>query len=134
MLGFSLLFGAAAAIGRVCFGTETALQASSRYMVYLIPGFLGFYFHALTLEGKLRKRTLTILLLLSIFASFPSGVARKGQMGTTRRNWKACYILLEDIAECDSQTGFMVYPDPSATGLQEKLLFLKEHRLNLYAP
>src|SRR5207248_4790511 len=42
LLGFSLLYAAAAAIGRVCFGVEYA--QSSRYSLHLFPALLAFYF------------------------------------------------------------------------------------------
>jgi hypothetical protein len=132
LLGFSLLFGSGTAVGRICI--ESGSGQTSRYMIYLVPAFLGVYFYLLTLEGKLRKWSIATLLVLSLLASFPTGVAHKGTMEKAQLDWKNCYLRLEDVERCDEITNFTVYPPPeAATHLQEKLLYLKQHQLNLYA-
>ena len=131
-VAFSLLFSAGTATGRICI--ESGGGQTSRYMIYLIPAFLGLYFYLLSLEGKVRTGSIATLLVLSTLASFPTGVAHKGTMEKARLNWKNCYLRLEDVDQCDEITNFTVYPPPeSATHLEQKLVFLKEHRLNLYA-
>jgi hypothetical protein len=131
LLGFSLLFGTGTATGRVC--VESSTGQTSRYMIYLVPAFLGIYLHTLLLQGKLRQVSITILLVLSFLASFPTGVAHKGQMEKARLVWKNCYLSLEDVEQCDEITSSKIYPAPEATQLKQKLLYLKQHRLNLYA-
>ncbi len=131
LLSFSLLFAAGTATGRICVDSSSA--QTSRYMIYLVPGFLGIYLHALSLQGKLRQASITILLVLSLLASFPTGVAHKGQMEKARLVWKNCYLKLEDVEQCDEITNFKIHPAPEATQLKEKLLYLKQHQLNLYA-
>jgi len=131
LLAFSLLFGAGTATGRICVASSPA--QTSRYMIYLVPAFLGIYLHAFSLQGKVRRASISTLLVLSLLASFPTGVAHKGTIGTTRTVWKNCYLRLEDVDRCDEITNFRLYPVPEATQLKEKLLYLKQHQLNLYA-
>ena len=133
LMGFSLLFSAGTAIGRVCVGLDLNVGVASRYMIYLVPGFLGLYFQVLSLGGKLRQYSLAALLVVSIFASFPSGVAHTGRIGQARREWKDCYLKTEDIAQCDALAHTEIYPSPEATGLKDKLNFLKDRQLNLFA-
>jgi hypothetical protein len=132
LIAFSLVFSSTTAAGRICI--EGGSGQTSRYMIYMVPAFLAIYFYALTLSEKLRTRCLAILLVLSLLASFPTGVAHKGTMQKARLEWRDCYLKLEDVDRCDEITNFSVYPRPEAvTHLQEKLQFLKQHRLNLYA-
>ena len=131
LLGFSLLFGAGTATGRICL--ESSPAQTSRYMIYLAPAFLGIYLQALSLQGQVRRASVTTLLVLALLASFPTGVAHKGTMEKARLIWKNCYLRLEEVEQCDEITNFKLYPVPEATQLKEKLLFLKQHQLNLYA-
>jgi hypothetical protein len=131
-MAFSLLFSAGTAVGRICI--ESGSGQTSRYMIYVVPAFLGLYFYILSLEGKVRRRSIAALLVFSALASFPTGVAHKGTMQTARLEWKNCYLKLESVDACDEITHALIYPAPeTVTHLKEKLLFLKEHHLNLYA-
>jgi len=131
LLGFSLLFAAGTAIGRIC--VESSPAQTSRYMIYLAPAFLGLYLHTLSLQGRLRQISITTLLVLALLASFPTGLAHKGQMQKARLAWKNCYLRLEDVEQCDEITNFRIYPMPEATQLKEKLLYLRQRQFNLYA-
>jgi len=44
-----------------------------------------------------------------------------------------CYLRTEDIDFCDAATKFRIYPRPEATGLKQKLQYLKERRLSFFA-
>ena len=132
LLGFSLAFASVTAVGRICMASESG--QNSRYMIYLVPGFLGIYFYLLMCRGKLGKWPIATLLLLALLASFPTGVAHKGTMQKARLDWRNCYLRLEDVERCDEITHFSIYPRPeTTTHLQEKLLDLKQRHLNLYA-
>jgi hypothetical protein len=50
-----------------------------------------------------------------------------------KRAWADCYRRVGSIEACDSSTGFNVFPYPARTHLKEKLEFLREHKLNLFA-
>ncbi len=132
LIGFSLAFASGTAVGRICMASEG--PQNSRYMIYLVPGFLAIYFYLLMGQGELGKWPIATLLLLALLASFPTGVAHKGTMQKPRLDWKNCYLRLESIERCDEITHFSIYPRPeTTTHLQEKLLDLKQRHLNLYA-
>jgi len=133
LLSFSLLFSANAAIGRASLGVLEGAQ-TSRYMTLLIPAFLAVYFYLLALPsaGMTRKLGLGLLVLLLI----PADLVEKGscrQLAAGKRAWAACYIRTEDIQYCDRATQFVIFPYPERTGLKQKLDYLKQHRLNLFA-
>jgi hypothetical protein len=132
LLGFSLTFSAATAVGRVCLGPEGA--RASRYLTLLIPAFLGIYFSILTV-GNDRKRV--VLAGIFILVLLPSCVRRNHKeieaFSAFKQNWKQCYLAHEDIRFCDAEANFQLYPCPECIQMKEKLEFLKRNRLNLYA-
>jgi hypothetical protein len=132
LLAYSLLFSSNTAVGRVCLGLPGAAQ-QSRYTTLLIPAFLAMYFYLLTLHfGPLRHFLLAFLIVLVI----PGHLHMSGRahwFADGKRAWAACYKQTEDIAFCDSSTSFPVYPDAERTRLKQKLDYLKQRRLNLFA-
>ena len=132
LLAYSLLFAANAAVGRVCVGLPQAALAS-RYLTQMIPGALGIYCYLQSIsQAKLRMyalATLVVMLIPNQFVDF--GLERWYAEG--KRAWADCYILTEDIDGCDNATHFQIYPRPQETRLKEKLDYLKEHHLNLFA-
>src|SRR5260370_42700956 len=62
LLGFSLTFSAATAVGRVCLGPEGA--RASRYLTLLIPAFLGIYVSILTIPNDRKRVVLAGVFLL----------------------------------------------------------------------
>lgn len=135
LLGYSLLFGLGTAIGRVQLGGYSA--DGSRYYPYLAIGILGLYFHLLTLRRTtIRQWGLTILLFGAVVAGFHMTRLDEDtvhRLSNGKSAWRSCYRQTEDIAGCDKAAGFMIYPRPEATGLKEKLDYLKRNKLNLYA-
>jgi hypothetical protein len=131
MIGFSLLFCLNTAMGRVPLGLAAA--ESSRYVTLMIPAYLALYFHLLTIRVVgLRWLLLSGYLAMSIAGSLPLGIVDSQALKyyENRVNWKACYLQLEDAAQCDKLTHFQIYPNNDA--LQSRLAFLKEHHLNLF--
>jgi hypothetical protein len=131
--GFTLLFVAFAALGRVCLGV-TAGQAS-RYMPYLLPGFLALYLVSRAIRPVPARTTLTALVALLLVGGelriwWGEGWLTSYSAGKAR--WAQCYRERRDIAECDNATGFKIYPNAEATSLRSKLDFLEAHRLNLF--
>ncbi len=134
LLGFSLLFEANAAIGRVCLGMPEAAQIS-RYMGLLVPAFLAIYFHLLTWQKSMLR---TVLLAAFVIALIPSAVRMPNgyspqAVSDGKQAWKTCIRQIGNIDYCDRATGFALYPDPRRTQLLEKLQFLQKNRLNLYS-
>jgi hypothetical protein len=132
LLGFSLTFSAATAVGRVCLGPEGA--RASRYLTMLIPAFLGMYFSILTIRSDRKRAVLAGIFVLLLL---PSCVHRYHKeienFSALKRNWKQCYLAHEDIQFCDAETKWQLFPCPECIHMKEKLEFLKRNRLNLYA-
>jgi hypothetical protein len=134
LLMFSLIFCANTALGRLCLGVLTA--QSSRYIPYVIPAFLGLYFSALAYRQK-TSRAAGVAAVIAIAAS-ASLVIRIGdrsmmaQYHRVKNDWRECYLQRHDIAQCDALTGNKIYPWPG-TQLKDKLDYLEQNRLNLYA-
>lgn len=49
-----------------------------------------------------------------------------------KRDWANCYVHTENIHYCDQSANFRVHLHPEQIGLQQKLDYLKQHRLNLF--
>ena len=134
LLGFSLLFEANAAIGRVCLGMPQAAQIS-RYMGLLVPAYLAIYFHLLTWR---KSAVRAVLLAVFVIALVPAAVRMPNGyspqvVSDGKQAWKTCILQTGNINYCDRATGFALYPDPRRTQLLEKLQFLQKNRLNLYS-
>lgn len=129
LIGYSLLFIANTAVGRVCLGLPSAAQPS-RYTTLLIPAFFGIYLYLLTLCFR------HIVLLLFLCALIP-GIAIQPRgahwYSNGKREWLTCYQRTKDIGQCDASTRFPIYPDPARTNLQWKLDYLKAHKLSFFA-
>ena len=135
LLGFSLLFGLGAAVGRVHLGADSA--DSSRYYLYAVAGVLGLYFHLLTVRRTaVRRAGLGLLVAGSLVAGLHLTRLDRDTVNREangKREWKACYLATADIAGCDRVAAFAIYPHPEATALQAKLDYLKRNQLNLFA-
>jgi hypothetical protein len=133
LIGYSLVFCANTAIGRICAGPGSS--QSSRYMTLLIPAFFGLYIHLQTLR-RAPVRYAALALCAALLLPLPSHTRDDIQVtrGFTdgKLLWKACYLRTENIKRCDSEAKFLVYPTSPA--LKERLAYLKQHQLNLFAP
>ena len=136
LLGYTLLFSANTAVGRLCLGLPLAAQVS-RYATLLIPGYLAFYFFLQSIRFALPRAAGSLLLIALFYADI--GSAPQDHWSSIRwyangkRAWVACYKQTGDIAHCDQATHFPIYPHPANTGLAAKLEYLKQHHLNLFA-
>ena len=140
LVGYGLIFCAATAYGRACFGPYVAF--SSRYTEYVELGMLGLYLYALQLDapGFLRPWARKLLpgLLLAFLAMGAGAVQREDRIDmryyyTAKESWRKCYLKTEDIQGCDKAAQFTIYPVAERTGLKEKLEFLKRTKQNLYS-
>jgi hypothetical protein len=134
LTGFSLLYAANAAVGRVCFGVEYG--QSSRYAPYLFPVFLAFYFALLELRPQPRRTfTLTIYVIaLAVAAVFLSPRDRRtiAYYHDGKAGWKACYLQRQDPVACTRETGFAIYPNPSSIQIRRELDYMQQDHLNLF--
>lgn len=132
LTGYSMLFALNTAVGRLCLGQGGAFTA--RYATLLIPAFLGLYLFAAGLRAPVAIRILAMCLAAGLVVP-GSLVTPPGYLYYVngKRAWAACYLQKESIAECDSETHFQVYPGAERTHLRQKLKFMKENRLSLFA-
>jgi hypothetical protein len=133
--GFALLFGLNSAVGRVCLGTGSAV--ASRYVPYAISGCFAIDLALSRLRGPawLRPAALTLALACAAAASFPARNRTDiAHLSTSKAGWRTCYLRTHDLAGCQRAFEQPIYPRPLATGLQQKLDFLEQRKLNLFAP
>jgi hypothetical protein len=133
LIGYSLIFCANTAIGRICAGAGSS--QSSRYMTLLIPAFFGLFLHVQTLR-RAPVRYAMLVLYAALLLPLPSHTREDIQVmrGFTdgKQRWKACYLKIENIEGCDREAGFLIYP--TSSDLKARLAYLKQHHLNLFAP
>ena len=136
LTAYTLLFCVNTAYGRLCVGFPVALQ--SRYVIYLEPAVLGFYFFLLGLRhAAVRKVLLSGFLAAVVAASFYRDRGMMGVIKNIKQGWKTCYLQSEDIDKCDKVVGFPIYSPSSRqtqqSHLQRKLEYLKRTRQNFYS-
>ena len=110
---------------------------TSRYAVYLELAGFGLYLFALSLRHRLAKIVSVAFLVViaacgSLDVRGPDRYAMQW-MHDIKLTWRNCYLAGGEIAQCDKQSHFWIYPFPEATRLREKLDYLKEARLNLFS-
>lgn len=132
LIGYSGLFALNTAVGRACLGPSGAF--GSRYSTLLIPAFLGLYLSFRELRMPPAPRVWATILVAILVV--PGGVITPDSYlfwVRGKRAWAACYLEKNDIAACDASTHFQIYPQPATTRLKEKLDYLKQRRLSLFA-
>jgi len=134
LLAYGAIFCLSTAYGRLCLGLQSA--SSSRYTEYVVLGYLGLYFLALSISSRtLRRCLILILLALSLLSARRLNRIDAGGlevMSGGKRAWRDCYLARHNVQECTALTGFRIYHNSSAAHMQEKLDFLERHHLNLY--
>lgn len=135
LLGFTLLFAANTAIGRVCAGLPFA--QSSRYMTLMIPGFFGLYLHIVSSQKLRRQHVMIIMFALALLPTLlPLRFEDYPEIGLyygSKLAWHDCYLSQHDIAACNAGVPIPIHPDAQASGLERKLAYLEEHHLSLFA-
>jgi hypothetical protein len=133
LMGFTVVFAAATAVGRVCVGIVAA--DSSRYIPYVLPGLLAVY---LVLRcGLPSGRWQIVALGLFFFVCLGKESSARSRREAAhesglKRAWHDCYLAVHDIAKCNATAGRPVYPSPEATDLQRKLDWLEARGYNLF--
>jgi hypothetical protein len=134
LIGYSLLFSASTAIGRICLGLNFAM--SSRYMTLLIPAFLGLYFHLNNISG-VRSRNISVMVMILVLTISLLPFSERDLRGiefysVKKENWKQCYLENTDWSYCNKIAKLKVYPFIDER-LQDRMEFLKENQLNLFS-
>lgn len=133
LLSFGLLFSVNAAYARSCLGPQVAQM--SRYVIWMDLGLLGLYLFLLTLTKSAMRTAMVALLTAALLGAVPVRKEDKSVMqfvSAAKRNWKSCYLQIEDIRRCNHAVGYGVYPSLTPE-LKGKLDFLKQTKQNLYS-
>ncbi|MEO7600209.1 MAG: hypothetical protein ABIV50_14840 [Opitutus sp.] len=148
LLGSGILFVCNTAVGRVPLGVTAGM--SSRYVTLMFPLWLGLY-----IAGSARRRTLPTVIsaiVVGWVAVCPyrdllwrPRVQWLGTIGATREQyaffeeytvrkaaWVDTYLKSGRWQSAQEIAGDAVYPDPGATRMDEKLGFLRAHRLSFF--
>ena len=120
-----------AAHGRECLGLWTA--QTSRYVIYVLPGFMGAYFGLLQIPQALTRRLLAITLNVVVIVSALRLSPVLPYFPNIKQRWRTCYLQLEDVKKCDQVVGFPYTHTPEGVHIEEKLQYLKQTRQNLYS-
>jgi hypothetical protein len=129
---FSLLLAASATAGRICL--PLAFAQSSRYISYLLPMFLAFYFWLLRVGGRPRRPLLWTYLALAAWAGL--FISHQDQVGVLwlyhgKRTWTQCYLRNENVAECNIEAGLPIVSDIQLG--KSRLEWLKQNHLSLFS-
>lgn len=135
LCGSALLFAASTALGRVCLGVPASF--APRYVTYVLPALAAA---ALSVRVRARGRLgwlPAVLLVLCVAQQVslelqPSGYEERIVRGKQR--YEACLRAGGTASRCTAQTGFVIYPDPVATRLDEKVEYLRARRLGPFRP
>jgi hypothetical protein len=133
LAGFTLLFAASSAVGRICLGFPSA--SATRYIPYVLPGFLAMYLviRRCSSHSYIASALLPVLLVASVAKERDSLSAGEAETYLKYKDrWRECYLSTHDIDACDALAGHAVYPAPQQTNLKKKLDWLEERRLSLF--
>ncbi len=152
LIGYSLAFGVASELGRVCGGLGVAL--TSRYVTHMIPFGLGLYFAWLLLFERggerressaaiapvaassrtMRRLTATSLLAFSVWgAGYLDEIDKRWveEQFTGRQRWMRCARAGGGASECTARTRYFIHPVPES--IDGRLEYLRAHRLSLFS-
>ncbi len=131
--GFSILFAANTAIGRVCLGMDGAL--ASRYITLLLPAFLAVFLGLRTLPRLPSVVAAAVFVAAMTPGALMLGRNDRDHIAENKRGrlaWREAYLSTGDENKADLKAGYKVYPSPGA--IRDRLEFLEQRGLNLHAP
>ncbi len=135
LVTFSILFAAGVAVGRISFGVQ--LATFSRYVTLTLPALLGLYLHLLNRPPARWRKGVFIgaTTLLAIFALHvrPREERLMATYSIAKTQWRDVYRRTEDIDIASSAIGTPIHPQPQKVHLQQKLDYLKQNHLSLFA-
>jgi hypothetical protein len=133
LISFTVIFAFATAIGRLCLGLVTA--DSSRYIPYVLPGFVSIYLVIRCGVSPGRLQVAALVLFVSIcFLKESTGRSRREAEHESglKRAWHDCYLTLHSIDRCNVIAVRPIHPWPEGTQLQRKLDWLEARGYNLF--
>ncbi len=133
LTSYTLLFLIGVSYGRAFLDESVDGAYASRYVTHLLPAAAGVYFHVC---GRAHSKKLLryALFLILLYTTFHSKAHFKSmeQFKKKKTTWVETYLSTERIDKANQEAQFMIHPAPEQTRLQEKLVYLKENKLNLY--
>jgi hypothetical protein len=81
----------------------------------------------------MRNLVLALWVILLLPSSLVIPVTEINWYSGGKSRWADCYRHTSNVRYCDEFSHFAIYPSPAATHLQEKLDYLKQNHLNLFA-
>ena len=133
LLSFGLLFSVNAAYARSCLGPQ--LAQVSRYVIWMDLSLFGLYLFLLTVPKSGIRTGILAVLMAALLGTIPIRKEDYSVMqfvSAAKRNWKSCYLQIEDIRRCNHAVGYGVNPTVTPE-FKSKLDFLKQTKQNLYS-
>jgi hypothetical protein len=135
LIAFALVYSAATAVGRLCFGLEAATP--SRYIPLLMPGFIGAYLFFLNFPGILNRRPVMIFIASATVFCLLNGLPwQQNSIAVHYYNRKKAWVTVfkktHDSRLADTLSGNPVHPNPEHTKLARKLEWLRQNRYSLF--
>jgi hypothetical protein len=135
LVAFSLVYSAATAVGRLCFGLEAATP--TRYIPLIIPGFIGAYLFFLNFPNIVNRRTVMLFLFSATIFCMLNGLPwQRNHIAAhhcnKKKSWVKVFKQTNDIRLADTLSGSSVHPYPEHTKLARKLEVLRQNKYSLF--
>ena len=130
---FSLTFAANTAVGRLCLGYEAG--HAGRYVPYMMPLVMAGYLFIALLPSLQRIRPVLIIAFLALLAVKETvlvhhALVEPRHFARLKVSFRKCYFANPNVAACSVR--WPLHPNPVGSKIQEKLDYLRDHRLGLY--
>jgi len=130
---FSMTFAANTAMGRACLGVEAA--GAERYVPYTLPLLVATYLFVSMWPRFQRLRRVVIMGCFVFVATKEIVLARwvirePEHYAQIKTSFRSCYLGGATLEACSAK--WPIHPDPQGIRLQEKLDYLRDHRLSLF--
>lgn len=130
---FSLVFACVVAAGRGGFGVQGVQQ--SRYIPYLVPGFLGIYFYLIRrFPSNLPSMAFCLILLIPLLPLKEYDEARMATFRDKKTRWRDVFLQTKDMEAANVAAQFILHPEAERFQIREKLHYMEARGLNLFLP
>lgn len=111
--------------------------AFTSYITYLIPLFFASYLSILLIKPTLLRNYILTVLLVPFLFLYITGEGKSRDSWTfnktVRVKWRACFLKNYDIQLCDKESGYRIYIEGREDFLFDKMLKLKQNKLNIFS-
>jgi len=133
---FSFVFSVFNTIGRSPMGVESAF--SSRYIPFLLPGFLAFYISFQHNEKLKKNKKYIIATIIALFfiggeLKFSKNKSSLARFAAGKSRWIQSYLIVKDIDKANELASFQIYPwRHSYNRINHQLKYLEENKLSFF--